>query len=303
MHNPYSLYANSRWERTVTATSEIDLSAGRIQYADSGDGQALVFVHGLLASGVLWSRVVPQLESDFRCIVPELPLGAHKIPMKPDADLTPRGVARLLAELLERLELHDVTIVANDTGGAISQLLVTEHSERVGRLVLTPSDSFEHFFPPAFRPLQWLSRIPGGLRVGLQPLKIKAMRQSPLGFGGVAKRGIPDDLMVEGLRPYFTNRGVRRDMEKFVRGVSSKDTLAAAERLRDFDRPTLLAWAREDRFFPVSLAERLMERLPQGRLELIDDSWTFVPFDQPDLLVRLVREFVLSTSPADVANG
>src|ERR671937_1229705 len=161
----------------MTAMREMDLSAGRIDYADSGQGQPIVFVHGLLASGVLWSQVVPQLERDFRCIVPELPLGAHRRPMKPDADISPRGVARLIAELIERLELDEVTIVANDTGGAISQLLVTEHPERIARLVLTPSDAFEDFFPKEFRPLQWLSRIPGALTVGLQPMKIKRFRQ------------------------------------------------------------------------------------------------------------------------------
>src|SRR5919201_5069691 len=144
----------------MDATREIQLSAGTIQYQDTGcDGPVVVFVHGLLANGALWSAVVPQLEGTRR-IVPELPLGAHTKPMKPDADVSPRGVARMIAELLDKLDLHEVTIVANDTGGAISQLLVTEHPERIARLVLTPSDAFEDFFPKEFRPLQWLSRIP-----------------------------------------------------------------------------------------------------------------------------------------------
>ena len=111
----------------MSAKREIDLSAGKIEYTDTGSGQPIVFVHGLMASGVLWSQVVPRLEQDFRCIVPDLPLGGHRIPMKPDADLSPRAVARLIAELIEKLDLDGVTIVANDTGGAISQLLVTEH--------------------------------------------------------------------------------------------------------------------------------------------------------------------------------
>jgi pimeloyl-ACP methyl ester carboxylesterase len=287
----------------MDATHEIELSAGTIQYEDTGgDGPAIVFVHGLLATGALWSMVVPQL-SGARCIVPELPLGAHKIPMKPDADVSPRGVARLIAELLDRLDLRDVTIVGNDTGGAISQLLVTEHPERIGKLVLTPSDSFEYFFPPQFKPLQVLSRIPGGLGLALQPLRLKAVRKSPLGFGDVSKAGIPDELMVASLQPFFNDRGIRRDMQKFVRAVSKKDTLAAAERLRDFDRPVLLAWASEDKFFPVKLAERLLERLPNGRLELIDDSYTFVPFDQPDRLAALLREFVLDSSSQFSALG
>ncbi|HXD59644.1 MAG TPA: alpha/beta hydrolase [Thermoleophilaceae bacterium] len=287
----------------MTAMREIDLSAGRIRYTDTGSGEPIVFVHGLLASGALWSPVVPRLEGEFRCVVPELPLGAHRYPMKPEAELTPRSVAGMLAELIERLDLNGVTVVGNDTGGAISQLLVTEHPERIARLVLTPSDAFEHFFPPAFRPMQWVSRIPGGLGVALQPMRIAALRNSPLGFGWLSKRGIPDELTEAAMRSYFGNRAIRHDVERFVRAVDNRDTLAAAERLRDFDRPVLLAWAREDKFFKVKLAERLMERLSQGRLELIDDSYTFVPLDQPERLASLIREFVTSTTPADATSS
>src|SRR3954468_19768192 len=209
----------------MTAMREIDLSAGRIRYSDTGSGEPILFVHGLLASGALWGMVTPQLESDFRCIVPELPLGAHQIPMKPDADLTPRGVANLLAELIEKLELDGVTVVGNDTGGAICQLLVTEHPGDGGRLVLTPCDAFEHFFPPAFRPMQWLSRIPGALAVALQPVRIAAIRNSPLGFGWLSKRGIPNAMAEAALRSYFGNREIRRDVQRFVRAVDKKDTL------------------------------------------------------------------------------
>jgi pimeloyl-ACP methyl ester carboxylesterase len=286
----------------MEASREIQLSAGTISYQDTGgDGPAVLFVHGLLASGMLWAMVVPRLAGDARCIVPELPLGAHKRPMKPDAELSPRSVAGMLAELMDKLDLHDVTVVGNDTGGAICQLLVTEHPERVGRLVLTPCDAFEHFFPPAFKPMQLLARIPGGLAFGLQPVKIRAIRNSPLGFGWLSKRGIPDEAADDALGTYFGNRGVRRDTEKFVRNVSKKDTLAAAERLRDFNRPALLAWAREDKFFKVKLAERLLERLPNGRLELIDDSYTFVPIDQPERLAELLREFVREPVAEEVA--
>jgi pimeloyl-ACP methyl ester carboxylesterase len=287
----------------MNATSELPLSAGTIQYQDTGgDGPVIVFVHGLLATGALWAPVVPGLQDRARCIVPELPLGAHRIPMKPDADVSPRGVARLIAELIEKLDLRDVTIVANDTGGAISQLLVTEHPERIGKLVLTPSDSFEYFFPPQFKPLQLMSRIPGGLEFMIRSLRFKVIRNSPLGFGNISQVGVPDELMKAAFEPYFTNPAIRRDTRKFVRAVSKKDTLAAAERLRDFDRPVLLAWASEDKFFPVKLAERLKERLPNARLELIDDSYTFVPFDQPERLTQLVREFVQDGESTEVAS-
>jgi pimeloyl-ACP methyl ester carboxylesterase len=141
--------------------------------------------------------------------------------------------------------------------------------------------------------MQWASKIPGGLAFGLKPVKIRAFRNSPLGFGWLSKRGIPDEAMEDAFGTYFGSREIQRDTEKFVRAVSNKDTLAAAERLRDFDRPVLLAWAREDKFFKVKLAERLLERLSNGHLELIDDSYTFVPIDQPERLATLIREFVL----------
>ena len=286
----------------VKASREIELSAGTISYQDTGgDGPVVLFVHGLLASGMLWAAVVPQLAADARCIVPELPLGAHKRPMKPDAELSPRSVAGLLAELIDKLDLHEVTVVGNDTGGAICQLLVTEHPQRIGRLVLTPCDAFEHFFPPAFKPMQLAAKIRGGLALTIQPVRIRAIRNSPIGFGWLSKRGIPDEAIDDALGTYFGNKAVRRDTEKFVRNVSKKDTLAAAERLRDFDRPALLAWAREDKFFKVKLAERLLERLPNGRLELIDDSYTFVPIDQPERLAELIREFVREPVAEEVA--
>jgi pimeloyl-ACP methyl ester carboxylesterase len=149
--------------------------------------------------------------------------------------------------------------------------------------------------------MQWAAKIPGGLSMSIRPAKVRAIRNSPLGFGWLSKRGIPDEAIEAAFGNYFGNRDVRRDTEKFVRKVSKKDTLAAAERLRDFDRPVLLAWAREDHFFKVKLAERLLERLPQGRLELIDDSYTFVPIDQPERLAELIREFVRDGEPAEVA--
>ena len=286
----------------VKASREIELSAGTISYQDTGgDGPVVLFVHGLLASGMLWAAVVPRLAADARCIVPELPLGAHKRPMKPDAELSPRSVAAMLAELIDKLDLHEVTVVGNDTGGAICQLLVTEHPQRIGRLVLTPCDAFEHFFPPAFKPMQLAAKIRGGLALTVQPVRIRAIRNSPIGFGWLSKRGIPDEAIDDALGTYFGNKAVRRDTEKFVRNVSKKDTLAAAERLRDFDRPALLAWAREDKFFKVKLAERLLERLPNGRLELIDDSYTFVPIDQPERLAELIREFVREPVAEEVA--
>src|SRR5204863_5005166 len=142
-----------------------------------------------LVDGRLWDDVTPRLSERARCIVPDLPLGSHPVAMRPDADLTPYGLARLIADLLEALHLQDVTLVANDTGGGLSQILVTRHPERVGRLVLTPCDSFENFLPPMIRPLQYVGGyVPGALVVVGQAMRSKGLAKSQLGFGPLALR-------------------------------------------------------------------------------------------------------------------
>jgi pimeloyl-ACP methyl ester carboxylesterase len=270
----------------------IDLEQGRVHYRDRGDGPPIVFVHGLLVNGLLWRKVTATLEPDFRCIAPDWPLGSHREPLAAGADASPRGVAHLIADFVEALSLDDVTLVANDTGGAIAQLLVTERPERVGRLVLTPCDAYENFLPPAFRPLQWAARAPGLLTAAFQAMRIPALRRSPLGFGLLTRRPIPDEVLAAWVRPYLSDAGVRRDTLRFLRAIDARDTLAAAERLRDFDRPALLAWAPEDRFFKIEFARRLAGAFRHARLVTIADSYTFVPEDQPERLAELIAGFV-----------
>jgi len=276
----------------AVASKEVELSAGTVRYRDSGSGPPLVFVHGLLVDGTLWRKVTPLLEDRFRCVVPDWPLGSHRLPMGEGADLSPRGVARLVIELLEALDLSEVTLVANDTGGAVTQLAVAALPERVGRLVLTPCDSFDNFLPPMFRPLQLAAKVPGGLTAALQPLRLRAARRLPMAYGGLAKRPILAEVTDAWLEPFFSDAGIRRDTARFLAAVDSRETVAAAERLRGFHRPALIAWASEVRLFPLDHAKRLAALLPDARLELIDDSWTYVPEDRPERLAELIGEFV-----------
>jgi pimeloyl-ACP methyl ester carboxylesterase len=274
---------------------DIELSAGTIRYRDTGSGPTIVFVHGLLVDGTLWRKVVPSLESRFRCVVPDWPLGSHTVPMKPSADLSPPGIARLFAEFLDKLDLRDVTLVANDTGGAITQILMASDgaagTDRIARVVLTPCDAFDNFLPPMFRPLQWLARVPGAVYPVVQQLRVPALRRLPLAFGWLTKRRVPNEVTAAWLRPAQTDKGVRRDIARLLRGVDSRYTLEAAEKLRGFDRPVLIAWAPEDRFFPREHADRLASILPDARIEEVPDSYTFVSEDQPELVARLIGEF------------
>jgi pimeloyl-ACP methyl ester carboxylesterase len=271
---------------------EIELSSGKVRFQEEGEGRPVVFVHGLLVNGSLWRKVIPLLDGkQLRSVVPDWPLGAHTTPVRSAADLSPRGMARLIAEFLEALDLNDVTLVANDTGGAIAQLLVVERPERIARLVLTPCDAFANFLPPAFRPLQHLAKAPALLTAALQPLRIRALRRLPIAFGWLSKRPVPDEVSDTWLRPFLTDAAIRRDTARFLRAIDSRDTLAAAERLHTFERPVLLAWAKEDRFFPLEQAHRLAELFPDAQVEEIPDSYTFVPEDQPERLAALIAEF------------
>jgi pimeloyl-ACP methyl ester carboxylesterase len=272
--------------------NEIELTSGTIRYRDTGSGPTIVFVHGLLVDGTLWRKVVAQLEDRFRCVVPDLPLGSQTVAMKPDADLSPPGLARAIGEFLEKLDLRDVTLVANDTGGALTQILLASgDTDRIARVVLTPCDSFDNFFPPLFRPLKYLARVPGAVNGVIQGMRAPAMRRLPMAYGWLTKRRVPNEVTAGWVRPCQTDKGVRRDTAKLLTGVDSKYTIEAAEQLHTFPRPVLLAWAPEDRFFPIEHAHRLAGLFPDARVEEIPDSYSFVSEDQPDRTAQLIAGF------------
>jgi pimeloyl-ACP methyl ester carboxylesterase len=277
---------------------EARLPQGTIRYRDSGKGEPIVFLHGLLVNGRLWEDVAERLQPDFRCIVPDLPLGSHEVPMNPDADLSPPGVAKIVADFLEALDLGAVTLVGNDSGGAISQIVATKHPERIGRLVLTNCDAYDNFPPKLFSYFKPAARIPGALALMSQSMRIKPLRRTPIAFGELTKSRIEDGLLEDWLRPGLDNPKIREDTRKFILGISPDQTMEAARELERFDKPTLFAWAPEDRWFKVDHAELLAASMPDARVELIPDSKTFVSIDQPERLAEAIRAFVREPAPA-----
>jgi pimeloyl-ACP methyl ester carboxylesterase len=278
--------------RLVDSEREVALSRGTIRYRERGEGRPILFVHGVLVHGGLWSKVIDRLAPDFRCIAPDWPFGSHSVPMSRDADLTPDGVADLVAELVERLDLGPVTLVGNDSGGAIAQLVVTRYPERVERLVLTNCDAFDRFPPPMFGYLRWSTYVPGALTALAQTMRLRAARRLPIAFGWLTYEPMDAELVESFVRPSIDNPAVRRDLKKFLRTISPRYTRRAAKLLPTFDKPALIAWGRDDKFFPGDLARRLAATLPQATLEWIDGARAFVPQDQPDRLAELIRKFV-----------
>jgi pimeloyl-ACP methyl ester carboxylesterase len=270
--------------------NEIRLTQGTVRYREQGVGEPIVLVHGLLTNGELWRDVAPRLAGDFRVIVPDWPLGSQEIPLEAGADLTPLGLARLIADFLEALGLERVTLVGNDTGGALCELVAVHYPERIARLVLTPCDAFEHFPPPAFRPLSAIARIPGSVFLILQSLRLRAARRLPLSYGWLMKR-FDDALTQSWLAPARSNAAIRHQVASILIGMSPRYTLEAAQRFGEFNKPVLIAWAPEDRFFKFRLAERLAEAFPDARLERIEDSYTFVAIDQPERTADLIASF------------
>jgi pimeloyl-ACP methyl ester carboxylesterase len=274
---------------------EIELSAGTIEYEDTGgSGPIVVLLHGLVMNGSVWRHVVRELRADHRCVVPTLPVGAHRRPMRADADLSLRGLARLEAEFLEALDLRDVTLVGNDLG--LFQVTACEYPERLARLVITSCEAFDNI-PPGLpgHTVAFAAKLPGGLNALAQPMRLRALRRLPLALGWMAKRPVPHEITDAWLRPLLTQRKIRRDLLKYLHNYNKGDLLAAAECLRSFDRPALVIWAAEDRVMPPAHGRRLAALLPHARLVEITDSYTLIPEDQPGELVRAIRQFVRDT--------
>ncbi|MHB8532242.1 MAG: alpha/beta fold hydrolase [Solirubrobacteraceae bacterium] len=269
---------------------EIQLPQGPIRYRESGTGAPIVLVHGLLMNGELWREVIPLLAGDFRVIAPDWPLGSQELPLHDPADMTPPALARLIADFLAALELEDVTLVGCDTGGALSQIAAVNHPERIGRVVLTPCDAYEHFPPAAFKPLAALGRRPGALLGIAQLMRSALARRGPAAYGWLMKR-YDDTLTAEWVKPVRTNAAIRRQTAAFLGAMDARHTLAAAARFGELRKPVLLAWAPEDKFFKLQWAERLVADLPDARLELIEDSYTFVSVDQPARTAELIAQF------------
>lgn len=269
---------------------EIRLSGGPIRYREAGEGKPVVFVHGYLVDSRLWDGVVDALSDRYRCLAPDWPLGAQQMAMNPDADLSPTGLARLIAEFIEHFDLEDVTVVGNDSGGAISQILVANHPSRIARLALTNCDTHENFPPGIFKAMPPLAKLPGGMLALSAPFRIPFVARQA--FAPFSRQGIPNDLVASWMRPATEDREIMRDLKKVTAGMNKRYTLDAAAKLRTTDIPVRLLWAPGDKFFPLKYAERLASEVPNAEIVQIENAKTFVPLDQPQRVADEIARFV-----------
>jgi pimeloyl-ACP methyl ester carboxylesterase len=266
----------------------VTLDAGTIHYDVTGpaEGRPVVFVQGYEMASSLWGPLSERLSArGLRCFAPTWPLGSHPEPLRPGADRTLPGVAAMVDAFLAALDLDDVVLVGNDTGGLVAQLVAVEHPDRLGALVLTSCDAFEHFPPPILKPLILASRTAPTFRAALQAARSKAVRRRA--FGALSHSDI-DALVVRWVKPALENPAVAEDLRQLTASLRQETALSAAARLGGFTRPALVAWSADDAFFPLEDGRRLAAALPNAELHVIEDARTFSMLDQPDRLADLI---------------
>jgi pimeloyl-ACP methyl ester carboxylesterase len=282
---------NENWRSEALGPARtLELAGGRMRAHVTGEGPAIVFVHGLLVNANLWRKVVPRLGGYTRVTL-DLPLGSHLESM-PGADLSPPGLAELIADAIDALGLEAVTVVGNDTGGALTQIMAVRRPERLARLVLTSCDAFDNFPPRFFRIVLAPARIPGATAFALRGLWLRPLRRLPIAYGWLTNEPIDREADDSYVLPVLMRGEIRRDLRRVLGGLDSRYTLDAAARLTSFDKPVLIAWSTGDRFFPRDHAERLAKVLPQARLEWVEGARTFSPEDRPERLAELIKSFV-----------
>jgi pimeloyl-ACP methyl ester carboxylesterase len=275
----------------------VDITAGTLQYREEGDpsGPPVVLLHGLLMNDSQWDLALPLLPQGFRYLLPVLPMGGHRIPMREDADLTLPAMVQIVADFLDALDLVDVTLVITDWGGA---LFLTDigRDKRVSRLVVCPSEAFDNF-PPGFPgKVAWLaSRTTGTVWLALRQLKIGWLRRQWLMFGMMAKKPVPQHIFDNWAAAALASKPIRRDLVKYCRTrFDGADLIRATNTLAEFDRPALVLWS-DNPVMPSEHGRRLAELLPQGRLQTIDDAYVLTMLDQPERTARAIGDFLTGT--------
>jgi pimeloyl-ACP methyl ester carboxylesterase len=271
--------------------SLVRTQSGPASYIDTGGpGRAALFVHGLGTSSYLWRHVIDQLGGERRCVAVDLPLHGHT-PAAAGQDFSLPGLARFVADFCDALELAEVDLVANDTGGAVSQVFAAGHPERLHTLTLTNCEAHDNLPPRAFLPTVLLARL--GLFARIAPRlagDIGRARRRVYGTGYQDVTKLPDEIVRAWLQPLLGSRDSVREYQRLIASLHARDLLAAEPALARLDVPTLIVWGTGDNFFRRKWAYWLRDTIPgaTGVVE-IDGARLFFPDERAAELTAALR--------------
>ena len=282
----------SEMERLDKHRSQVRTRSGPASYIDTGGpGRPALFVHGVGSSSYLWRHVIDQLDGQRRCVAFDLPLHG-RTPAAAGQDFSLPGLARFLADGCDALELTDIDVVANDTGGAITQVFVAGHPERLHTLTLTNCEAHDNVPPKMLLPAVLLARM--GL---LAPLATRLARDIPRArkrlFGSVYQdiTSLPEDIARAWLEPLAGTGESARQFQRLMTSLHARDLLAVEPALARLQVPTLIVWGTGDRTFRLKWAYWLRDTIP-GATEVveIDGARLFFPDERAGELTAALRQ-------------
>jgi pimeloyl-ACP methyl ester carboxylesterase len=256
---------------------------GSISYTEAGTGPVALFVHGVLLNSHLWRHQLAELSDVRRCIAVDL-LAHGDTQIAPDQDVSATANAAMLLEFLDALEIDQVDLVGNDSGGGIAQIFAALNPSRVRSLTLTDCDTHDNWPPAAFKPFLEMAAA-GGLRAALDAmLADKNVYRSAQALGPAYEHPerVTDETIEIYLRPFVSAEQRTRNLQRFLAAFDCKHTVAIEDGLRTLQAPTLIVWGTDDIYFDVQWGRWLAEAIPgTRRLVELQGARIFFPEERP----------------------
>ena len=260
----------------------------RLAYRDRGEGEPVVFVHGTPSHSYEWRHVVPEVEAaGYRVVTYDLlGYGLSERPLDRDTSVTAQ--TDLLVALLDELGLERPTLVTHDIGGAVGQRMAVLHPDRVRRLMLIDTVSYDSWPSATWREII-ANRLDEYAAMSAEDFEEMLTRQLRM---TVVDEAMPEDDLRTYLAPHRGALGRASFFEHQVRHYDSRHTEELTDRLGELSLPVRILWGREDRWQPTHYAERLAADVPDAELVVVPGAGHFLMEDDPARVTREVLDLL-----------